>query len=300
MCSVAPRSAPSAAPTRATPTINGSRWRALSKSARALRGRRTRNPNLNQSADAITERLNIEDIVWHAKWQEEERMRKQERAEHQADERKTAGAYTSIEYAPANNEVYRASLEKPAQLEGFWTTVVFVLVGAIVGCIGTAMKVGIENLQKLRFDVLFDTCDESPDVPFNVTTACTATLKPSMRLLGGAPAFAGISCALILLSGGLVAIVAPAAAASGLPEVIAFLNGTYQVQIFRDTPSCSPLTLRHPHSHPRPNPRPNPDTRDGTCQVKIFEMRTLLVKFVACLLAVGSGLPVGPEAPMIQ
>ena len=29
-------------------------------------------------------------------------------------------------------------------------------------------------------------------------------------------------------------------------------------------------------------------------------VRTLVVKFLACLLAVGSGLPAGPEAPMIH
>ena len=54
----------------------------------------------------------------------------------------------------------------------------------------------------------------------------------------------------------------PSRAASGLPEVIAFLNGTFQG--------------------------------------KIFQMRTLIVKYLACLLAVGSGLPAGPEAPMIH
>ena len=54
----------------------------------------------------------------------------------------------------------------------------------------------------------------------------------------------------------------PSAAASGLPELIGFLNGT---------------VVRH-----------------------IFNIKTLVAKFFSCLAAVASGLPVGPEGPMIH
>ena len=54
----------------------------------------------------------------------------------------------------------------------------------------------------------------------------------------------------------------PPAAASGLPEVIGFLNGVHLP--------------------------------------KILNVRTLIVKFISCVCAVGSGLPVGPEGPMIH
>lgn len=54
----------------------------------------------------------------------------------------------------------------------------------------------------------------------------------------------------------------PSAGGSGIPEVSAYLNGTYIPYI--------------------------------------FNMGTLLVKFVSCVCAIGCGMPVGPEAPMIH
>ena len=57
-------------------------------------------------------------------------------------------------------------------------------------------------------------------------------------------------------------ILRPSAAGSGLPELIGFLNGTL---------------VRH-----------------------IFNVKTLAVKFASCMCAVASGLPVGPEGPMIH
>ena len=70
------------------------------------------------------------------------------------------------------------------------------------------------------------------------------------------------SSLVILLSVGLVVFFRPSAAGSGMPELIGFLNGTF---------------IRH-----------------------IFNVKTFLVKFLSCALAVGGGLPVGPEGPMIH
>ena len=54
----------------------------------------------------------------------------------------------------------------------------------------------------------------------------------------------------------------PCAGGSGIPEITGFLNGT---------------NVRH-----------------------IFNIKTMVVKFLSCVSCVGCGLPVGPEGPMIH
>ena len=143
------------------------------------------------------------------------------------------------------------------------TMLAFTFVGITVGVIGSCMRLGIEYIEEKRFALIFEDCDE--DSVYNATTAgswCTAKLRSNLTDGTALLRFFGVSAVIIILSGSLVAYVAPAAAASGLPEVMAFLNGTFQG--------------------------------------KIFAGWTLIVKFIGCLLAVGSGLPSGPEAPMIH
>ncbi|XP_041457216.1 chloride channel protein C-like [Lytechinus variegatus] len=72
----------------------------------------------------------------------------------------------------------------------------------------------------------------------------------------------GVSLAIVLAGTGIVVYLRPSAAGSGMPELIGFLNGT---------------KVRH-----------------------IFNVKTLVVKFFSCICAVSSGLPVGPEGPMIH
>lgn len=70
------------------------------------------------------------------------------------------------------------------------------------------------------------------------------------------------SLVFIIFSSFIVVFLRPSAAGSGIPEVTGFLNGTM---------------VRH-----------------------IFNVKTLAVKFFSCVAAVGCGLPVGPEGPMIH
>ena len=73
---------------------------------------------------------------------------------------------------------------------------------------------------------------------------------------------ASYSLALVYASTWLVVNVAPQAAGAGVAEVTAYLNGCHMP--------------------------------------KILDIRTFGVKFLSAMLAVGSGLPVGPEGPMIH
>lgn len=72
----------------------------------------------------------------------------------------------------------------------------------------------------------------------------------------------GFSLVFLLLSTTMVVYIRPSAESSGMPELIGFLNGTL---------------IRH-----------------------IFNLKTLVVKFLSCAFAVASGMPVGPEGPMIH
>ena len=71
----------------------------------------------------------------------------------------------------------------------------------------------------------------------------------------------GISSLMVLVSASLVVFIAPEAAGSGVPAVIGYLNGVY---------------IHH-----------------------LYDVRVFLVKFFSTMLAVASGLPVGPEGPMV-
>eukprot|EP01064_Diplonema_japonicum_P021016 TRINITY_DN30564_c0_g1_i1.p1 TRINITY_DN30564_c0_g1~~TRINITY_DN30564_c0_g1_i1.p1 ORF type:complete len:861 (+),score=151.46 TRINITY_DN30564_c0_g1_i1:281-2584(+) len=74
--------------------------------------------------------------------------------------------------------------------------------------------------------------------------------------------FVGSGALLAFLSSSLVVFVAPAAGGSGVPDVMGYLNGVLV-----------------PH---------------------VFNVKTFFVKFISCVFSVGSGLPVGPEGPIIH
>jgi chloride channel 7 len=72
----------------------------------------------------------------------------------------------------------------------------------------------------------------------------------------------GYSLAFVFFSTMIVTFYRPSASGSGIPELMGFLNGAM---------------MRH-----------------------IFNIKTLIVKFLSCVAAVGSGLPIGEEGPMIH
>jgi chloride channel 7 len=190
-----------------------------------------------------------------------------------AAEQELLNSFESLEYLPPNNAVYRAYLSDETQKRpSQWSRwCAMGLIGFVVGLVGFVLKSTIDRIGAWRRSLLFD--EECRGDPANVTLYACGSLTSAPSADGAHappgssvsmvfPVFAGVSVAVACAAACVIVLVQPEAASSGLPEVIAYLNGTKQA--------------------------------------KIFELRTLIVKFVSCFLAVGSGLPVGPEGPMIH
>lgn len=173
-------------------------------------------------------------------------------------------SFDSIEYLPPNNKVYREYLERGEHRTRGARWVCMGLVGAVVGTVGYLLKSVIKVIFDWRKHVLFPECDYHDAHKTPAEYNC-GFFEPGSDFRDAGLlflAFTGIAVAFAMAAAAIVVFVQPAAAASGIPEVIAYLNGT--------------------HQH------------------RIFNVKTLAVKFVSCALAVGSGLPVGPEGPMIH
>ena len=81
-------------------------------------------------------------------------------------------------------------------------------------------------------------------------------------LIHGLLVYLLITILLIIVSSFIVVYVSPISGGSGVPEVMGYLNGVYIKNI--------------------------------------YSLPNLVIKFLSCILAVASGLPVGPEGPMIS
>ncbi|NXA45477.1 CLCB protein, partial [Nothocercus julius] len=117
------------------------------------------------------------------------------------------------------------------------------LIGIAVGMLGFLTHQIIDCLIKLKWDLVENYLQ---DGNFHVTWICVL----------------GSGLAMVLVSSSSVLFFCPAGSASGLPEIIGYLNGT---------------SMQH-----------------------LFNIKTFLGTFVSCVLAVASGLFCGPEGPMIH
>jgi len=192
-----------------------------------------------------------------------------------AQEQKVLESFESIEYLPPNNAIYRAylgdpSAERPTQTSRW---VAMGLIGLTVGFVGFLLKSTIDRIGEWRRSLLFDVeCRGDPTHPelyscgyiSHVAEAATSDepTPPGGTMEWLFPTYAGVAVAFACAAASVVVLIEPAAASSGIPEVIAYLNGTHQR--------------------------------------KIFALKTLVIKFISCFLAVGSGMAVGPEGPMIH
>ena len=203
-------------------------------------------------------------------------------------EQAQGGAIESVELLPPDSVVYRkwVAAQKGGRLWDRWC--LYILVGLAVGLVGFAVHGGIDVLAYIKarrlshrlfaaFGLAEGLCcrraaavrsylaDTRADT--RAATGRARQVNTIRRLLrhkwvGVAWLFNALfSVALVAASAHVVLRWAPAAAGSGVPEVMAQLNG---------------------------------------CRLpRVFEWRTAAVKFASAVLCVGSGLPVGPEGPMI-
>ena len=177
-------------------------------------------------------------------------------------------SFESIEYLPANNTVYREYLSTSQRSSQRARWLAMGLIGLAVGTVGFLNKTLIELIAGWRRRMLYkamlgselppECLEGATQTPEAATYSCGYAVDPSLLF----PVFAGMSIFLACAAAAVVVLIQPAAASSGIPEVIAYLNGTHQR--------------------------------------KIFNVRTLTIKFISCVFAVSSGLPVGPEGPMIH
>lgn len=119
--------------------------------------------------------------------------------------------------------------------------------------------------------------------------------------------------------------VAPEAGGAGVAEVTAYLNGCFMPKVGRvERAVCqecwargaasgrpappmpprllcrSPSSLAYPPHPPACPTHPTPIRPPPHPSHQILNIRTFAVKFLSAATAVGSGLPVGPEGPMIH
>jgi chloride channel 7 len=150
----------------------------------------------------------------------------------------------SIDYLPANSRVYKLYREhSPESTNESERWLMMGMIGACVGFTGFMLHNLIDRIADYKYDQVKQLAAH------NDHGAAWLWLS-------------GYSLVFVIFSAGINAYWHPPAAGSGIPEVIAYLNGAM---------------VR-----------------------KVFNFKTVVAKFLSCAAAVGSGLPVGPEGPMIH
>jgi chloride channel 7 len=158
------------------------------------------------------------------------------------DEQERLKLVESIEYMPQTSKVYKQFIEQEPHADHVeWDRwVMMAMIGGGVGFISFFLHQLIETVHHAR-----------------LTFAQTIESNPVEMWVW----LTGYSSLFIIMSAAINVYVVPEAAGSGIPEVIAFLNGS-------------------------------------VC--KKFHLRTIVAKVLSCGFAVGAGIPCGPEGPMIH
>lgn len=180
------------------------------------------------------------------------------------EERKRMNSYESIDYIEPQSLVYKDHLRVVRTEHARWLKwVVYIAVGGVVGIWACLLFQTLDLLSDLKKEAIEDVIrDKIHSMGSNRTDAVTTAggIYFDAYLEGYVVYVLWAACAALLSS--LCCVVMPSAAGSGVPDVMAYLNGVM---------------------FPR-----------------IFNIRNLVIKTVSCILGVSSGLPVGAEGPMIH
>ena len=163
--------------------------------------------------------------------------------QYQTTERRRLGGFESIDYLPPNSAVYRKWLARQPHRREWDRWLMMGAIGLSVGLVAYALAVLIGVMAEFKYGVT-----RWLILHANMAVAWLFNVTASLALV------AASSCAVVYR--------APAAVGSGVPEVMAYLN--------------------------------------GVAVPKVFNIATVAVKVVSCGLCVASGLPVGPEGPLIH
>ncbi|CUE72834.1 voltage-gated chlorine channel protein, putative [Bodo saltans] len=126
-----------------------------------------------------------------------------------------------------------------------------VLIAVSVGLVASGITSAVSALEKWKAATLY-----------NIVVHHTSAGSRSMGYFLGILFWSGTSLVLVAIGTAMVVWVEPAAGGSGIPDVIAYLN--------------------------------------GVMKPKVVNLRTFITKSISCIFAVSGGLPVGMEAPLIQ
>eukprot|EP00760_Papus_ankaliazontas_P031770 PhM_4_TR5448/c0_g1_i1/m.77757/K05016/CLCN7; chloride channel 7 len=148
--------------------------------------------------------------------------------------------YESIDYWEPESEVFKAHLAKRRSEHRWLKWFVYAAIGGVVGAWAFLLISTSAWLGKKR-EAILDMYSDKPGLAWFLLVLLSSSLA---------------------LGSSIVCLVMPAAAGSGVPDVMAYLNG-----------------VMFP---------------------KIFNFRSLFAKTMSCLCAVASGLPLGVEGPMIH
>eukprot|EP00118_Oscarella_pearsei_P023455 m.281003 g.281003 ORF g.281003 m.281003 type:complete len:211 (+) comp40638_c0_seq6:27-659(+) len=128
------------------------------------------------------------------------------------EEREVLADFDSLDYLPPHSEAYKQWLRKQPRRLDWDRWIMMAIIGLSVGCVGVMLHQLIDLLSDLKFGKAADYIQDG-----NFMAAW------GWLLLWGV---------LLVAIGSAIVLLRPSAAASGLPELIGFLNGTIVRRIF--------------------------------------------------------------------